>query len=340
MAPRTVNYTQGSIIYFDGDRADSVYLLKSGKVQLKSINTDDLSEVIEIVKTGEFFGVKSGLIKFPREERAISTANSVVIQFPTSDFEALINKNISIIMKMLKVFSNQLRRIHKKIEDFVGERNADNPVYKFFLLGDFYLKEKRYDAAITTFTRFIKYHKDYSEVVNLAKERLLIAENAKNKYGNNGGPMPDIVQPDEGIFLFISTPNISIINDEGIDKKIIKSTNLINEKNYLEAYNFLKELLSSKEATEDYKKDIQIKIITCMFYLGKYKDAIQNCLEYLKLYQNTDKKSKIFYYMGASYYKLGDNYKAKDAYKIALSLTDKTDPSYDSIQNAIEIIAE
>ncbi len=344
MAPRVINYTPGSVIYFNGDKSDSVYLLKSGKVQLTSIDIENQNEVCDIIKTGEFFGVKSGLIRYPREDTAITAADSTIIQFYTNDFEQLINKNVSIIMTMLKVFSNQLRKMHSKIEHIVGERNIDNPIYNFFLLGDFYLKERRYDEAVTTFNRFLKYYGDYKDIASLAKERLDMADKAKKTYGNGGGPVPNLTPPDQGMFFAMSSSGASYSEnktkgtDNDISVKIDSANSLINKEKYSEAYEILNELASESNISDEYKKEIVTGKITVLFHLEKYKDTIQSCLNYLKQYPNTNNKANIFYYLGISYGKTGDNFKAKEAYKVALSSTDDSKQIYKDIQKAMSAI--
>ena len=95
MSPRAKSFKAGSIIYFEGDKASDIYLLKQGKVNLIY---DDLrlgEKVIDQISMGEFFGVKSGLIHFPREETAKIISDSVVFEFSSQEFEALIMKNTS-----------------------------------------------------------------------------------------------------------------------------------------------------------------------------------------------------------------------------------------------------
>ena len=67
IAPRT--YKSGSIIYFEGDKSEYIYVLKHGRVVLTSIKPESGEEVKEEVRQGEFFGVKSALGRYPRRDR-------------------------------------------------------------------------------------------------------------------------------------------------------------------------------------------------------------------------------------------------------------------------------
>ena len=109
----TRQYKDGSIIYFEGDRSDYVYVLKAGRIMLSFIKIETGEEMKEMIKVGEFFGVKSAIGKYPREETAQTIGDTTVLAVNRSEFEKMILKNVGLVTKMLRVFSNQLRRITK-----------------------------------------------------------------------------------------------------------------------------------------------------------------------------------------------------------------------------------
>jgi CRP-like cAMP-binding protein len=119
MSPKSIQFKANSIIYFQGDLNEKIYILKSGRVSLKSTDIETGQEIQDMIQMGEFFGVRSALGKYPREETAIVLTPSVVIEFSVPEFEQLSAQNTRIIMKMLKVFSNQLRRIHNQVQNLL-----------------------------------------------------------------------------------------------------------------------------------------------------------------------------------------------------------------------------
>ncbi|MCR5172895.1 MAG: Crp/Fnr family transcriptional regulator [Treponema sp.] len=119
--PKPVAYTKGSIIYFEGDKDERVYILQKGCVVVTSTDPETNLPVTEQIKTGEFFGVKSSLGHFPREETATAIIDSVCICMTLQEFEVLFSNNKPVIMKMLRVFSNQLRAVHKKTEAILNK---------------------------------------------------------------------------------------------------------------------------------------------------------------------------------------------------------------------------
>ena len=119
--PKVCSYSKGSIIYFSGDRDERIFILQKGCVVVSTVDMESNLPVTEQIKTGEFFGVKSALGHFPREETATVIMDSVCVAMTVQKYESIFASNKTVIMKMLRVFSNQLRAIHKKIESILNK---------------------------------------------------------------------------------------------------------------------------------------------------------------------------------------------------------------------------
>ena len=167
----TRTYKSGSIIYFENDKSEYVYILKAGKVFLTSIKLDTGEEVKEEVRQGEFFGVKSALGKYPREETAQTVGNTTVLVLTPVDFERLVLKNANIVRKMLRVFSNQLRRIVKMERSVLGESEIVNPDVELFKIGEYYYKAGVEKHAQYAYKRYLEYYPD-GEQAALAMKRV------------------------------------------------------------------------------------------------------------------------------------------------------------------------
>ncbi len=119
--PKVMQYSKGSIIYFAGDKDERVFILQKGCVVISTTDIETNLPVTEQIKTGEFFGVKSALGRFPREETATVLMDSVCLSLTVQEFETIFSSNKALIMKMLRVFSNQLRAVHKKTEEILNK---------------------------------------------------------------------------------------------------------------------------------------------------------------------------------------------------------------------------
>ena len=181
-------YKAGSIIYFERDRGDNVYVLQQGMIRLISSALDSKEEIHENVKQGEFFGVKSSLGRYPREETAQVLADSVVLVFDMRAFEELCLKNVRLVLQLLKSFSSQLRRIHRQVREQLGEYSNLEVSAELLRVGEYYYKHDKNDKAKYIFEKFMSDHQSspsYQRAVTL-KQSL-----------DAGQPYPDIVPLEE-----------------------------------------------------------------------------------------------------------------------------------------------
>lgn len=338
MAPRSVNYKSGSIIYFINDKSDSVYLLKEGKVKLVSLDIETGNEITDFIATGEFFGVKSGLIRYPREETASTVVPSTVIEFSTPEFEALITKNTSIILKMLKAFSNQLRRIGKQVQSIVGNKVSTNPSDDLFQIGDYYLKNKKYKQSITVYKRYIQYYPEgkYSKIVN---SRLKLAENALASYGEGGGPTPvlESIANDDVVLNIPEIKNdisVSENYDSEEEKIYYKGVSLMSQNKYIEAFNEFRKVIGMNN--EKIKMLAGFEIGRCLFFVNKFNECVQHLAGFVKKYSDYNDIASVFYFMGLSYQKLGNNQTAIDLLKKTLSSSKPEDAVYRKAQKTLK----
>lgn len=154
--PITRNYSAGSIVYFAGDMGEDVYVMQKGRISLISTSLDQKDDIKEDVRKGEFFGVKSALGRYPREETAQVLAESQVLVFKIAEFEQFGQKNTRIVLQMLKVFSSQLRRVHKAVREFLGEHGASESSMELVGVGEYYYKAGKTDFALYVFNAYLK----------------------------------------------------------------------------------------------------------------------------------------------------------------------------------------
>ena len=153
--PKAMQYTKGSIIYFEGDHDERIFIMQKGAVLLTSTDIESGQPVAEQVKSGEFFGVKSALGHFRREETATALVPTVAVALTIQEFEVLFSNNKSLIMKMLRVFSNQLRQIHKKTESILNNIQEDQQSGMLAVAQSFY-DEEQYRSACDVYMKFLK----------------------------------------------------------------------------------------------------------------------------------------------------------------------------------------
>lgn len=153
--PRVTQYAKGSIVYFAGDHDDRIFILQKGVVILATTDIETNQPVTEQVKSGEFFGVKSALGRFPREETATVLMDSVVLVLTVPEFEQIVGNNKQVLMKMLRVFSNQLRQSHKKTESILNNVSEEQQTGMYTVAKSFY-DDEQYVSCCDICMRFLK----------------------------------------------------------------------------------------------------------------------------------------------------------------------------------------
>jgi tetratricopeptide (TPR) repeat protein len=184
VSPVARNYKEGSVLYFENDKSDEIYILKSGRVVLLSSAIDSGEEIKEEIKTGEFFGIRSVLGNYKREETAQVVSQSLVLVFSQDEFEKLIAKNFDILMKLLKVFSNQLRRIGKKVRELLQKGESRMPSTELYNIGEYYYRRGKKEQGLYAYRKYIEFYPT-GEFYNKAKEKISMI---------NSGVMPSRIE--------------------------------------------------------------------------------------------------------------------------------------------------
>ena len=167
--PKAMQYTKGSIIYFEGDKDERIFIMQSGAVLLTSTDIESGTPVAEQVKNGEFFGVKSALGHFPREETATAVMPTVAVALTIQEFEILFSNNKTLIMKMLRVFSNQLRQIHKKTESILHSEPEDQ-LNGMMAVAQCFYDEEQFRSACDVYAKYIKRFPNAPRVAEAKKQ--------------------------------------------------------------------------------------------------------------------------------------------------------------------------
>ncbi|GHV36693.1 catabolite gene activator protein [Spirochaetia bacterium] len=314
--PKPFQYRAGSLIYFKGDLADKVFILQTGKVNLTYQDIETGEDVRDPVQPGEFFGVKSALGRYAREENAIAMQDTTVMAFTVPEFEALCMANTRIVMKMLKVFSNQMRRIHKQVSSLM-EKEEQNPDVGLFNVGEYYLKNKRFSQAKYVFSRYLTYYPAGKNAAAAARN-LEQAELSLIRYGNGNasasgkGAAPRPAQP-----AAASQPPGDLSETA---RAYYDAVGFISQGKYSQAYLAFQRIVDTDEDPEYTAKSFY-EIGRCLYYLNKYDECIKHYTVMITRYpKHPDLRDAIFY-IGQSYEKNGRRDQAAAFYKKILSMT-------------------
>lgn len=156
--PKAVQYNKGSIIYFENDKDDRIFILQKGVVILSATDPETGVAETQQLSNGEFFGVKSALGHFPREETATVLQDSIAVSMTVPEFENIFSNNKQVVYKMLRVFSGQLRQVHKKTQALLTPAEGINPNGGMFAIAKAFYEDQQYrsccDVCIKYLTHF------------------------------------------------------------------------------------------------------------------------------------------------------------------------------------------
>jgi CRP-like cAMP-binding protein len=308
--PKALQYKANSVIYFRGNKAETVLLLQSGRVCLLSEDLETQKEVKEVLGRGEFFGVKSALGRYPREETSIVLENSIILIFTVSEFESVAAGNVDITMQMLKVFSNQMRRIHKQVASLLKEEKPKAPDVGLFAVGCYYFKKKKYAYARHIFSHYVSYYPTGIQAEQ-AEAYIRTADTYIAHYGDG---------------LAQTMPSES-------SKLYTEAQNLISQENYLPACQILKKLQILGEA--EFVEKSEFELGRCLFLMNKYEECIKYYTQLLAKNPKHAFIGQMLFFMGQSHEQCGRMEQALSFCKKALILANDVAVK-ESISAAIE----
>ena len=321
--PKPFQYRSGSVIYFQGDAADKIYIVQAGKVNLSYQDTETSEDIHDLVQPGEFFGVKSALGRYPREENAIAIQDTGIMAFTVPEFETLAQANTRIIMKMLKVFSNQLRRIHHQVSNLLEKTENISPEMGLFNVGEYYLKNKRFVQAKYVFSRYLTYYPSGRHAAQAAKN-LEIAETQVSS-------MPQAVSRSSAPVTPSSLPSADSFSDRGPKEQLgetakayYEAVSLISQEKYQQAYMEFKKIVDADDDPE-WTARSSYEMGRCLFFLNKYPEATKFFTAMLTKYPKHPELRDSMYYIGQSYEKSGGREQAAAFYKKILSMPAEED---------------
>ncbi|MDR0496701.1 MAG: cyclic nucleotide-binding domain-containing protein [Treponema sp.] len=312
--PKPLMYKSGSLIYFQGDPADKVFILQTGMVNLVYQDIETGQDVHDLVQPGEFFGVKSSLGRYPREENAMAIQDATVMAFTVPEFEALAMANTRIIMKMLKVLSNQLRKIHKQVSSLMA-KEEQNPEAGLFSAGEYYLKTKNFAQARYIFSRYLTFYPS-GRNAGLAANNLQQAELLLAKAASGATIQQDSAAPTPAANVQSSAPSQDYTDTA---KSYYDAVSLISQQKYQQAYLAFKKIVDANEEPE-YAAKSALEIGRCLFLLNKFDDCIKYYTMMITKYPKHPDLADALFFMGQSYEKNNRKDQAATFYKKILTM--------------------
>jgi CRP-like cAMP-binding protein len=118
-AARERTYPKNSVILFEDDPGDALYVVLTGEVKVVLIGEDGREVILSILRSGDFFGEMSLIDNQPRSAHVIATEASNVMVLRRDEFRDCLEQTPRIALGLLQALSRRLRRADDKIGGLV-----------------------------------------------------------------------------------------------------------------------------------------------------------------------------------------------------------------------------
>jgi CRP/FNR family cyclic AMP-dependent transcriptional regulator len=138
---REKDYPKGSVILFEDDPGDSLFIVREGRVKVVLVGEDGREVILGVLGIGEHFGELSLIDDQPRSAHVIAMEDSQLLVLRREDFRRRVESSPAVAWSLLTELSRRLRRADGKIGglvlldvpgriaalllDFAGESGSD-----------------------------------------------------------------------------------------------------------------------------------------------------------------------------------------------------------------------
>ena len=112
-------YPRNSVILFEDDPGDALYVVAKGQVKVVLIGEDGREVILSVLGDGDFFGEMALIDDEPRSAHVIAMKDSSLLVLRREDFQSQVAANPKIALKLLRVLVQRLRRADAKIGGLV-----------------------------------------------------------------------------------------------------------------------------------------------------------------------------------------------------------------------------
>lgn len=279
-----------AIIYFEDTIDSGIYVIKSGKVELKKeegyfLDNGALKRTITLVE-GDVFGFEENFLHIKRINRATAVEDCELLRFEQNEFEKVIKDNRKIGEKILSSLSGKIRSINEKIktisfaknQNITGIESEDEKIKEIYL---HFFKNSDFVSAGNVLSRMELYTK-YQEYAEIERKRLNFIEN-------------------------------KAVNTESYNEFME-----VFEKSKPEVFAFVLEKVLNRVGNRDLREKLIFTLITALQECKQYEKLLREAEAFFEEFPKSKKTKKILFIMLEVYQKIEDFSQAlKTAYKLA-----------------------
>jgi CRP/FNR family transcriptional regulator len=120
-AARSLRKERGEFVYMPGDRANSVYFLKKGRIKLSVLSDSGKEIAIDIIQAGEMFGEFALIDESERSNMTQALDDVTILVFDKNDFVSLLESQSNLALNYIRMVGDRRRRMEKKLSDITSK---------------------------------------------------------------------------------------------------------------------------------------------------------------------------------------------------------------------------
>src|SRR5437867_11159596 len=108
---RERTYPRNSVILFEDDPGDALYVVAEGQVKVVLIGEDGREVILSVLGEGEFFGEMALIDDEPRSAHVIAMEDSTLLVLRREDFQGILEHSAGIALALLRALSRTCRAV-------------------------------------------------------------------------------------------------------------------------------------------------------------------------------------------------------------------------------------
>jgi CRP/FNR family transcriptional regulator len=126
------------VVFYEGNRAEGLYLIKKGKIKLYQTGDGGKEQILKLVKQGDMIGYRSVISGDLNTETASVMEDATLCFIPKSTFFNFLHNNPEFSTSMMRVLSNDLKDAEARVVALAQKPVRERIAETILMLKDFY----------------------------------------------------------------------------------------------------------------------------------------------------------------------------------------------------------
>jgi len=110
------DFPAGQAVYFEGDAGEHLYLVATGKVKLMRHTTAGREVLLDVLRSGDYFGNLSILGEQNYAETAVTQTDCCILQISAKNFEKILENHPDVLSKVLRTVGQRLGELQEVVK--------------------------------------------------------------------------------------------------------------------------------------------------------------------------------------------------------------------------------